>query len=346
MKRAFPLLLLILAATCRAEETNLVVRAQLVGESFGKVDTNIVVTAEKQRIFHFHSDFEGGGTWYDAHISLEGRTVTILESDSISAPCKGGRKVETKENLYRLSIDKIADEPIPLKFGNQVTLKEVDRTTQKSPLQRPELRPYYLANTHGYWKTNLGKPVSVKGVAVQGMLGAGLNSEHGPVWIDGLTTWPTDVKWKIVTVTGTVISRHDGPVLSKEQLELPDEQRPPGTAPIGKAHPEGSKELHEARRRYLLKNIQYTIVNQGVDEERASPDTQPAEAADIVRIDAEGKITLNGAAVEIGKLSEKLTRPSAIISADKSVLHKTIVAVLNEATEAGITNVSFATEVR
>lgn len=203
MKRAFPLLLLILAATCRAEETNLVVRAQLVGECFGKVDTNIVVTAEKQRIFHFHSDFEGGGTWYDAHISLEGRTVTILESDSISAPCKGGRKVETKENIYRLSIDKIADEPIPLKFGNQVTL--------------------------------------------------------------------TVVKKKVETKA------------------------------------------------------------------------QPAEAIDIVRIDADGKVTLNGIAVEITQLSEKLQRPSAIISADKSVLHETIMAVLDEAAKGGISNVSVAT---
>lgn len=126
--------------------------------------------------------------------------------------------------------------------------------------QRPELKPYFMASDPEYWKTNLGKSISVKGVAVQSKMGARLCSKHGVVWIDGLGLWPENLCSKVVKVTGTVIKRHDGPELSKEQLE--GQARAQGTAPRGKAHPEGSKELHEARRRYLLKDAKYMVVKE------------------------------------------------------------------------------------
>ena len=137
-------------------------------------------------------------------------------------------------------------------------------TTSVSPSQRPEFQRYYLADNYEFFRTNLGAHVSVQGVAVPGKTGARLNSELGAVYIDGLSFWPKDVVWQIVIVTGTVIKRHDGPQLSKEQLDLPPEQQVQGTAPIGKAHPEGSKELHEARRRYLLRDVKYTVVKEEI----------------------------------------------------------------------------------
>jgi hypothetical protein len=203
MKYVFPIVALFIAVAVWADETKPVVRAHLVGENFGTVDTNIVVTAEKQRIFHFHSDVEGGGTWYDTHISTELGIVTILERDSIGNPCKGGSKVETKESIYRLSVDEVAGEPIELRNGNRVVLQV--------------------------------------------------------------------------------------------------ENKQPASA-------------------------------------------QAPDAIDIVRLHANGETTLNGLSVDIEQLSEKFARPTLIISSDKSIRHKTVIAVLNEAKKAGITNVSFATE--
>ena len=146
-----------------------------------------------------------------------------------------------------------------------------ERAANPAPAwRRPEFKPYFMASDPEYWSTNLGKIVSVKGVALQGKMGARLNSERGAVWIEGLNVWPEDVRWQSVSVTGTVIKRHDGPELSKEQLDLPSKQQVQGTAPTGKAHPEGSKELHEARRRYLLKDIRYTVVK----KETKTPDTR------------------------------------------------------------------------
>jgi len=128
--------------------------------------------------------------------------------------------------------------------------------------RHPKFKPYFMASDPEYWNTNLGKSVSVRGVAVQGKMGARLNSERGALLIDGLSLWPRDVVWQIVSVTGTVIKRHDGPQLSKEQLELPPGQQVQGTRPTGEADPEGSKELHQARRRYLLKDVKYTVVKE------------------------------------------------------------------------------------
>ena len=141
--------------------------------------------------------------------------------------------------------------------GCRAPQKQANRV---SPWQRPEFKPYFMARDPEYWRANQGKSVLVKGVAVQGKMGARLNSERGTVWIDGLSHWPTNVVWKIVRVTGTVVKRHDGPQLSREDLALPPDQQPQGTDPNGKGYPEGSKELHEARKRYLLKDIKYAVI--------------------------------------------------------------------------------------
>jgi beta-lactamase regulating signal transducer with metallopeptidase domain len=167
--------------------------------------------------------------------------------------------------------DKKPHEPFSAKAQTNVEVEGEKKTrmhdirgsTEKaSPSQQPEFRPYYLADENPeFWSKNLGKTVSVKGVAVRTMIGAGLKSEHGQVWIDDFVHWPKDMEWKIVRVTGTVVKRHDGPVLSKEQLALTGDNAIPGTGPPdGVGYPQGSKELHEARKRYLLKDISYTVI--------------------------------------------------------------------------------------
>ncbi len=117
-------------------ETAPTISAQLEGENYGKVSKTIVVTAEKQKIFHFHSDFEGGGTWYDAFISVDDRWVTILERDSISTPYKTGNKVKTVEHVYSLPVQKIAGDEVQLRNGNRVVLtkrEQVRSTKQDKP---------------------------------------------------------------------------------------------------------------------------------------------------------------------------------------------------------------------
>jgi hypothetical protein len=108
-----------------------VITAHLLGQNYGNVDTNLVVTTEKQKVFHFHSDFAGGGTWYDAFISLEGENVVIVERDSISNPYKGGSKVETSENVYRLPVAKLTADPIALRHGNRINLKATQPTAPR-----------------------------------------------------------------------------------------------------------------------------------------------------------------------------------------------------------------------
>jgi hypothetical protein len=112
------------------------VSAHVVGQNYGEVDTNIVVSAKEQTAFHFHSDFEGGGTWYETTISIKGKHVTIVERDSISTPYKGGSKVKTTEHIFRLPVDKIAGDEIELSHGNRIVLtkaKETSPTTESTP---------------------------------------------------------------------------------------------------------------------------------------------------------------------------------------------------------------------
>jgi hypothetical protein len=96
--------------------------AHLTGGNYGKVDTNITVTATEQKAFHFHSDVQGGGTWYDAFISVKDGTVTIVERDSVSGPYKKGETVVTTERIYRLPADKIANDEVQLAHGNRIVL--------------------------------------------------------------------------------------------------------------------------------------------------------------------------------------------------------------------------------
>ena len=65
---------------------------------------------------------------------------------------------------------------------------------------------------------------------------------------------------------------------------------------------------------------------------------------DVVQIDAKGTSHLNGKQVPVGSLSDSFTHDTVVIEADRATPHANVVAVLEEATEAGIANVSFKTQ--
>ena len=131
----FCLLLLFMVGTVRSEDTPPAITAHLTGRNYGEVDTNVVVTAEEQKVFHFHSDFQGGGTWYDAFISVKDGTVTIVERDSVSSSYKSGSKVNTTEDIYRLPVDRIERDEVELLHGNRIVLT---RATKDGPTKQPE----------------------------------------------------------------------------------------------------------------------------------------------------------------------------------------------------------------
>ena len=62
-------------------------------------------------------------------------------------------------------------------------------------------------------------------------------------------------------------------------------------------------------------------------------------ATDMVKIDADGSVTLNGEKVPIESLSESLRHNTVIIDAHTSTPHAKVIAVLEETQEAGISNV-------
>lgn len=79
----------------------------------------------------------------------------------------------------------------------------------------------------------------------------------------------------------------------------------------------------------------------GNENPPSSSSVSVPEPIDIIRIEAAGNITLNGVAVDIEQLSGAFKQSSVIISADQSITHKTVSAVLAETAKAGIKNVSF-----
>jgi hypothetical protein len=138
MKKYLSLLTLVFASGVALADPSVIVMAHLTGENYGKVDTNIIVTAAEQKVFHFHSDVQGGGTWYDAFISIKDGTILIVERDSVSGPYKTGEKVTTTEQIFRLSADKIANEKVELSHGNRMVLT---RSANQRPTTVPTVPP-------------------------------------------------------------------------------------------------------------------------------------------------------------------------------------------------------------
>jgi biopolymer transport protein ExbD len=65
---------------------------------------------------------------------------------------------------------------------------------------------------------------------------------------------------------------------------------------------------------------------------------------DIVKIDKDGNVQLNGKQMPVTSLSESFKNEAVVIEADSSTSHGKVMAVIKETTEAGITNVSFKTQ--
>jgi len=95
----------------------------------------------------------------------------------------------------------------------------------------------------------LGKQVTLIGVAENHKLGAFLGCKDFGIAIDGIHRWPEEFEGKQVSVTGIVIERFDLPVFIRNP-NGPDVQGipvPPGT------------DLHKASHRYLLKGAKWKL---------------------------------------------------------------------------------------
>ena len=97
--------------------------------------------------------------------------------------------------------------------------------------------------------SQLGKKVTFSGEARSRHLGAILVGKGFSIWIDGLHDWPDELRGKRVSVTGTVIERHDLPVFIPNRAN-----RGIQGIPV----PKGTN-LHEAAHRYLLKDATWKL---------------------------------------------------------------------------------------
>ena len=67
-------------------------------------------------------------------------------------------------------------------------------------------------------------------------------------------------------------------------------------------------------------------------------------SVDVVRIDATGATTLYGKPIRLAEISDGLKRDTVVIRADRSARQSDVMAVMQEAKEAGVENVTLATE--
>jgi len=105
------------------------------------------------------------------------------------------------------------------------------------------------------WSSLLGKTVTLEGTAADTKLGAMLVGKDNDIWIDGLHRWPEGFylggdKGKRLRVTGTVIRKDDLPAFV---------QKPGGIVQAG-IPVESEKELAKAKRRYLLKDAKWVVL--------------------------------------------------------------------------------------
>ena len=118
-----------------------------------------------------------------------------------------------------------------------------------------DVKPNSEPNSSSGFEDQVGKVVTLKGRAENAKLGAILVGEDFSVWIDGLDRWPEEFfqggGWRRVKVTGTVIEKYDLPVFIPQENDL---------MITGMPVPKGT-DLHEASRRYLLKDSTWEIID-------------------------------------------------------------------------------------
>lgn len=105
------------------------------------------------------------------------------------------------------------------------------------------------------WSAVVGKSVTLEGYPENWKQGPFLTSVgNGGVWIDGLTTWPSqcfaDGKGKRVRVEGTVIEKKDVPAFVTKPA-----------SPSQKGKQPEVRLSRENRSRYLLTNVKWNVVN-------------------------------------------------------------------------------------
>jgi len=103
-------------------------------------------------------------------------------------------------------------------------------------------------------KANLGKEITVEGIAAEAKLGPMVISNTLSIWID-LPHWEANVSGKRVRVTGTVIERADLPVFILDPKE----------AKAGIPVPKGT-DLKEAAKRLMLSNVKWELIDAKKDE--------------------------------------------------------------------------------
>jgi hypothetical protein len=99
-------------------------------------------------------------------------------------------------------------------------------------------------------QSSIGQHISLVGVAEPRKLGAALRGQDFYVWIDGLQDWPIDYVDHRVQVAGVLEERHDLPVFIQKPGELPVQGIPV---------PDGT-DLHEASRRYVVRDARWSLV--------------------------------------------------------------------------------------
>lgn len=107
-------------------------------------------------------------------------------------------------------------------------------------------------------KANLGKEITVEGIAADAKLGPMVISNTHSIWID-LPHWEANVSGKRVRVTGTVIERADLPVFVAD----PNDKKTPAGIPM----PKGT-DLKEAAKRLMLSNVKWELIDAKKDEPR------------------------------------------------------------------------------
>ena len=97
----------------------------------------------------------------------------------------------------------------------------------------------------------LGKEITLVGIAENLKVGARLKGANFTIFLDGIDSWPSEIYGKKVSITGTLIERHDLPVF----IQKPGKKNLRDGIPV----PKGT-DLHAAAHRYLLKDAKWVIV--------------------------------------------------------------------------------------
>lgn len=126
--------LLIGVASTMASESPIII-AHATGMNYSKVDTNIVVTATEQKVFHTHNDVRGegfsGGGWYDVLIGIDGKYVKIRERKSTWSNDKDGSEKKTStERIFLYPIEMITNDEINLEMKNRIVLTKETKESE------------------------------------------------------------------------------------------------------------------------------------------------------------------------------------------------------------------------